>query len=118
MFWQQFKKILKKVAFTSDMFKAAACLRANGEPDVSKLCPGILSVLLGIAFFYILLSKFTDLVNYKLIKFSRVYEVSQYAIVRQSKISAPPFSRISPFQSRPHGRTTKFGPAGSTSMQK
>ena len=118
MFWQQLKTILKKLTFTSDMFKAAACLRANGEPDVSKLCPGILSVLLGIAFIYMLISKFTELVNYKLIDFSRVYEVSQYAIIRHNRISAPQFSRISPFQSHPHGKITKFGPASSMSMQK
>lgn len=76
MLWKQLKIMLQKLVFTFDMFKAPACLRAKGEPDVSRLCPGIVSLLLAIFFIYMVVSKFMDLIDYRMIGFSRIYEVT------------------------------------------
>ena len=74
--------------------------------------------IMGIAFISMLLSKFTELVNYKLIKFSRGYEVNQYAIIRHNRISALQFREYLRFNRTLMVKPLNLGPASSISMQK
>lgn len=55
----QLKKLFGKISFAADMFKAPASLRARGQQEFSRLCPGVLSVALGVFFWYVLLLNFT-----------------------------------------------------------
>lgn len=74
--------ILDKVSYSSDMFRAPACLRARGEPEVSRLCPGILSVLIGALFIAILILKLIELLNYQTITSATSYAVQFLFIYR------------------------------------
>ena len=67
--------MLRKLSYTADMFKAPACLRARGEPEFSRLCPGMLSVLLGLLFSYVLLINLIELIEYKTISSMTIHEV-------------------------------------------
>lgn len=75
MFLSNVGKIFKNISFSFDLFRAPANLRAKGKPDVSRICPGLLSLALGILFIWAMVSNVLKILRYEQIETSLIYEV-------------------------------------------